>query len=152
MVAGRLLTPYAKAMIKWAIAVFVAILVLALTANFFANGGAGYGLPLHPYVYYAVAGLALAMPAFWAITHLCMGAVMGITGGGLKEGLKLGLLLGLGMGLGRSWLNVAAVGGGILLGQGPALWAIIAFILAVVLFALDWAINYFWHHHEGNGG
>jgi uncharacterized membrane protein (GlpM family) len=138
-------------MFKWAISGFVAILVLALTANFFANGGAGYGLPVHPYVYYAVAGLALVVPTFWAITHLCMGAVMGLTGGGLKEGLKLGLMLGVGMALGRCWLNVAAIGGGIALGQGPLLWAIGALAVAVVLFALDWAINYFWHHHE-NGG
>ena len=137
-------------MIKWIVSGVVAVLVMALTANFFANSGAGYGLPLHPYVYYAVAGLALVMPAFWAISHLCMGAVMGLTGGGLKEGLKLGLMLGLGMALGRCWLNVAAVGAGIALGQGPILWTIISFILAVLLFALDWAIDYFWHHHEGH--
>ncbi len=138
-------------MLKWALAGFVAILVLALTANFFANGGAGFGLPVHPYVYYAVGGLALAMPAFWAITHLCMGAVMGLTGGGLKEGLKLGLMLGVGMALGRCWLNVAAIGGGIALGQGPMLWAIGTLVVAVVLYGLDWAITYFWKHHE-NGG
>jgi hypothetical protein len=136
-------------MFKWVVSGIVALLVLVLTANFFANGGQGYGFPVHPYIYYAVAGLALFMPAFWALTHLCMGAVMGLTGGGLKEGLKLGLMLGVGMALGRCWLNVAAVGGGIALGQGPTLWAIGALVLAVLLFALDWAINYFWHHHEG---
>ncbi|MCA3243742.1 MAG: hypothetical protein INF43_00350 [Alphaproteobacteria bacterium] len=136
-------------MIKWTLALLTAALVLALTANFFANGGAGFGLPIHPYVYYTVGGLALAIPAFWAAAHLCMGAVMGITGGGLKEGLKLGLMLGVGMALGRSWLNVAAVGAGILAGQGPLLWAIIALGLSALLFALNWAIDYFWHHHEG---
>ncbi len=129
----------------------VALPVLALTANLFANDGAGYGVPLHPYIYYAVGGMALAVPTFWALAHVCMGTLMGLTGGGLKEGLKLGFMLGLGMALGRSWLNIAAVGVGIWVGQGPRLWALLALGGAVLLFALDWVIHYFWHHRDSSG-
>lgn len=125
----------------------LALTVLALTFNLFVYGGAGL-MTLHPYVYYSVAALALIIPVFWATGHLCMGLIMGLSGGGLKEGLKLGLMLGLGMALGRCWLNIAAVGAGILLAQGPLLWGCLALVVAAFCYALNWAIHYFWHQHQ----
>jgi hypothetical protein len=122
----------------------IAIAIAALTANLFANGGQGFGIPLHPYVVYGVLAAALAVPLFWFISHFAMAVVMGISGGGLREGLRLGFILGLGMALGRCWLHAAAVGGGIIAGNGPMLWAVGALVLAGVLFALDWVMHYFW--------
>jgi hypothetical protein len=133
---------------RWMISLLVALMVMALTANVFANQGVGYGVKIHPYVYYATLALALAMPVLWAFGHVMMGAVMGFSGGGMKEGLKLGVILGLGMALGRSWLNVAAVAGGIALGQGPIVWAMMTAVLAVGFLALNWAISFIWRDHQ----
>jgi hypothetical protein len=133
---------------KWSFYGFIALLVMGVTANLFANNGAGYGLPMPDEVYYGVIALALLVPLFWALVHMGMALIMGISGGGLKEGLKLGLLLGLGMALGRSWLNVAAIGAGIFIGNGPLAWVVLALVVAAVLFALDWGMHYIWRTHR----
>ena len=134
-------------MLKWSFYGLVALMVAALTANHFANGGQGY-LTVPQEVYYGVLAAALVVPVFWAIAHLGLAVIMGVSGGGLKEGIKLGLMLGIGMALGRSWLNVAALGAGVAVGNGPLLWAIGAGVLAVFLFALDWAMGYIWRMHK----
>lgn len=131
-------------MYRMIVQIVIALAVMGLTANYFAYGGQGYGLPIHDYVTYGVLGAALAVPAFWFLTHFAMALVMGISGGGLVEGVRLGFILGLGMALGRSWLNTAAIGLGIWIGQGPTLWAIGAGVLAAILCALDWVMKYFW--------
>lgn len=132
----------------------VALVVMGLVANFYANGGAGYGIPIHPYVYYGAAVASLAIPAFWAVTHLCGGIVFGIAAGGFLDGVRLGLTLGLGMAFGKLWPTMLAVGLGILLGKGPMLYAVICLVAAVLLFALDKILQYFWHstsHGHDNG-
>jgi hypothetical protein len=131
-------------MTRFLLQALIALAVMALTANFFANGGAGYGVPIHDYVTYGIVGAALAVPLFWFISHFAMAVVMGISGGGFAEGLRLGFILGLGMALGRSWLNVAAIAAGMWLAKAPLLWVIGAGVLAVALAALDWVMRYFW--------
>lgn len=131
----------------------VALVVMGLAANFFANGGMGYGVPIHAYVYYGVAVASLAIPAFWAVTHLCGGILFGLAAGGFLDGVKLGLTLGLGMAFSKLWPTVLAIGAGIMLGKGPLLYAAICLILSVLLFALDRVLHYFWHSaRQADGG
>ncbi len=135
-------------MFRIGISVLLALAVMALTANYLAPAGAWYGHPIHPYITYGVMGAALFIPAFWALSHVMLGVVMGISGGGLFEGIKLGLILGLGMALGRSWLNVAAMGAGMFIAQKPLLWVIGTGVAAVALLGLNAVIDFIWRQHQ----
>jgi hypothetical protein len=122
----------------------VGLVVLGLTANYYYDGGAGFGYPIDLPVYYGVAIAVLLAPAFWAITHLCGGILMGFASGGFLDGVKLGLILGMGMALSKMWPYVLAAGAGVYLGGGPLLYTVCGAVGAVVLYALDWSLRYFW--------
>lgn len=123
----------------------IALAVMGLVADFYAFGGAGYGYEIHPYVYYAVALLALTVPVFWAFTYMCGGVMFGIAAGGFFDGVKMGFTLGLGVALGKAWPYVAAGAAGIYIGGGPMIYLVAAIALAVLLFGLDKALEYFWN-------
>jgi hypothetical protein len=135
-------------MLRWSIQLILAVAVMALTVNMLSPHSVWYGQTMHPYVTYGIIGAAMLVPLFWAVAHLGMGIVMGISGGGLVEGLRLGLILGLGMALGRCWLNVAAVAGGIAIAGGPLFWAVVTGVLALLLLGLNWVMHYIWRQHQ----
>lgn len=128
----------------WLYRVVVASLVGALVYDVYtadALGGYSFDGPVQMVVILA----ALAEPAFWALTHLFGGVLMGCAAGGIWDGLKLSMILGLGLGVSRSWPYVAAATAGVYAGGGPLLYSIGGGILAVGLFALDKAMTWMWH-------
>lgn len=125
--------------------IIISLMIIALVANYFAGQRGVYfvfNLPI--YVYYGVAAAALFVPVFWAVMHMCGGVLFGIAAGGLLDGLRLGITLGVGMALGKLWPYVLATGIGVYLGGGPLYYTIVCTIVAVLLFALDRVIAYFW--------
>lgn len=136
---------FSMIMIRRIFEIIISAMIILLVSNYFAAGGAGY-LPfsVHPYIYYGVLGAALFVPLFWAVMHMCGGMLFGIAAGGILDGLRLGFTLGIGMALGKCWPYVLATGIGIYLGGGPLSYAIICVVAAVLLFALDRVIHYFW--------
>jgi len=124
--------------------VIVALMVMAVVANYYAKGGEHW-YPVGEPVYYGVLIAALIVPVFWAVMHLCGGVLFGIAAGGFLDGCRLGLTLGLGMALGKMWPYMLAFGLGVYLGDGPLLYAIIGGVLGVLLFGLDRVMNYFWN-------
>lgn len=133
-------------LLNWGYQALVAFAVLAITYHYYAMlHGNAEGLPtLEPIIYYVVAAAVFVVPLFWAFTHLCGGLLFGIAAGGVMDGLKLGLILGLGLSVGKLWPYVAAAAVGTYLGQGPALYVWGGAALAVLLFALDKVMFYFW--------
>lgn len=130
----------------------VALAVFALVANVYHDGGKGFGVDIDDIIVYGVAIAVLAVPFFWAVTHLFGGVLFGIAAGGVGDGLKLGLLLGLGMSVGKLWPYVAAASAGVYVGGGPAIYAYGGLALALMLLALDKVMEYFWkstaHGHD----
>ncbi|MBI1309086.1 MAG: hypothetical protein GC129_04435 [Proteobacteria bacterium] len=126
----------------------VALLVMAVTANFYARGGQQWHA-VGEGVYYAVLIAVLIVPAFWAVMHLCGGMLFGVAAGGFLDGCRLGITLGLGMALGKMWPYVTAYGMGVYLGGGPLLYCIGGVVLGVLLFGLDRVMHYFWHSMSG---
>lgn len=132
----------------------VALVVMGLSANYVANGGRGYGVGIHAYVYYGALAASLAIPLFWAVMHMCGGILFGLAGKGLLDGMRMGFLLGMGMALGKLWLTSVAIGAGIFVGRGQQVYAIMFMAAGVVLFALDKTLQYFWksiEHGRENG-
>lgn len=123
----------------------VIVLVAALAANYFHDGGNGYGFEIHPYVYYGVGAIVAFMPVFWAVTHLCGGLLLGIASGGVLDGLRLGLLLGMGMALSKLWPAAFGVAIGAYIGNGLSSYVYLGAVVGVLLFALDRILHYFWH-------
>jgi hypothetical protein len=132
-------------MFKALIHILTVVLVTALAANYFHDGGNGYGFEIHPYVYYGVGAFVAFMPVFWAITHVCGGLLLGIASGGVLDGLRLGVLLGLGMALSKLWPAAVGVALGAYIGDGLSSYVYLSVVAAVLLFALDKILQYFWH-------
>lgn len=122
----------------------VVVAVAALTANYYHAQGQGYGMPIHPYVYYVVGGAVAILPVFWAVTHVCGGLLLGIASGGVMDGLRLGVLLGLGMALSKLWPAALGVAIGVWMGDGPLAYTILAAIAGALLFGLSRALHFFW--------
>lgn len=132
-------------MVRRIFEIIISLLIIGLVANYFAQvRGVFYAFNVPMYVYYGVAAAALFVPVFWAVMHMCGGMLFGIAAGGVLDGLRLGLTLGLGMALGKCWPYVLAVGIGVWLGGGPLYYTIVSVVIAVLLFALDRVITYFW--------
>lgn len=131
-------------MLKWLMNGTVILLVAALAANYFHDGGNGYGFEIHPYIYYGIGVLVAFMPVFWAIVHVCGGLMLGIASGGILDGLRLGVLLGLGMALSKLWPAAFGVAIGAYLGAGLSSYVYLAVVAGVLLFALDRALQYVW--------
>lgn len=136
-------------MFRWVLHGVVMVLVAGIVANYYHAGGQGYGIPVHPYVYYGVGALVAAVPVFWAVTHVCGGLLLGIASGGVLDGLKLGVMLGLGMAVSKLWPAAGGAAIGIFVGGGPHWYGWVAGVLAVLLFALDRILQYFWHSSSG---
>ncbi len=132
-------------MLRWLMNITVMLLVAALAANYYHDGGNGYGFEIHPYVYYGVGAMVAFMPVFWAIAHVCGGLLLGIASGGVMDGLRLGVLLGLGMALSKLWPAAFGVAIGAYVGDAPMSYWILAAVAGVLLFALDKVLQYFWH-------
>ena len=132
-------------MFKALMHIVVMVLVAALAANYFHEGGNGYGFEIHPYIYYGVGALVAFMPVFWAIVHVCGGLMLGIASGGILDGLRLGVLLGLGMALSKLWPAAFGVAIGAYVGDGVSSYVYLSAVAGVLLFALDRVLQYFWH-------
>ena len=127
----------------------VAVAVAALTANLYYDSGAGFGYPIHPYVYQAVLAAVLLGPMFWAAAHLGGGLLLGVAGGSFFDALKFALILGIGMAVSKLWLFVLAAAVGVWAGGGPLVYVIGGAVLGLLLFGLDRAMAYFWSTSRG---
>jgi len=134
-------------MAMWIFQFVVSLAVMALTYRYYAGAnGMMDGLPeMSPVMTYIVVGAVLAVPLFWAATHVIGGLLFGIVAGGFLDGVKLGCILGLGLSIGKLWPYAAAGAAGTLLGDGPALYVWGGFLLSGALFALDRFMDFFWH-------
>ncbi|MCP5405501.1 MAG: hypothetical protein H6922_04695 [Pseudomonadaceae bacterium] len=135
-------------MLLWSYRLIVACMAGALVYDFYSGQVFGYGTDatMRGIVILAV----LAEPAFWAVTHLFGGVLMGVAAGGLLDGMKLSLILGLGLGVARTWPYVAAAAAGAYAGEGPLLYSIGGAVLAVLLFGMDKAITWMWQQARHN--
>ncbi|RYG61902.1 MAG: hypothetical protein EON60_01850 [Alphaproteobacteria bacterium] len=131
-------------MFKWLLNIMVILVVTAMSANYFHDGGNGYGFDIHPYVYYGAWAFAAFMPVFWALAHVCGGILLGIASGGVLDGLRLGILLGLGMALSKLWPAAFGLALGAYLGDGLGMYVYLGAAAGVLLFALDKILQYFW--------
>lgn len=94
---------------------------------------------------YHLLGIAIiGVSALIAIGHVIGGGLMGLTSGGVLSGMRLGFILGMGVGLSRLWPYCAIVGAVALLNQASAWHWLIAFVLAVVFFALHMMMRHVW--------
>lgn len=118
--------------------------VAALAANYYHAQGQGYGIAIHPYVYYGVGAAVAVLPVFWAVAHVCGGLLLGIASGGVMDGLRLGVLLGLGMALSKLWPAAFGLALGVWIGGGPLVYAILAAAAGGLLFGLSRALHFFW--------
>lgn len=130
--------------IRWLLNIITFLVVAGMAANYFHDGGNGYGFDVHPYVYYGAIAFVAFVPVFWALTHICGGLLLGIASGGVLEGLRLGLLLGMGMALSKLWPAAFGVALGAYIGDGLSSYVYLGGIVGVLLFALDKILHYFW--------
>lgn len=129
---------------RWLLNIVTILVVAGLAANYFHDGGNGYGFDIHPYVYYGALAIAAFLPVFWAVAHLCGGLLLGIASGGVLEGLRLGLLLGGGMALSKLWPSAFGIALGAYIANGLSSYVYLGVIAGFLLFALDRILHYFW--------
>ncbi len=131
-------------MFRWILHILVIVLVAAVAADYFHDGGNGFGFDVPAYVYYGIAGVVAFLPVFWAVAHVCGGVLLGLASGGVLEGLRLGILLGMGMAISKLWPAAFGVAAGAYLGGGGTLYVVLGLLCGFLLFALDWILGYFW--------
>ena len=130
--------------LRWLLNIVTFLVVAGMAANYFHDGGNGYGFDVHPYVYYGAIAVVGFVPVFWALMHICGGLLLGVASGGILEGLRLGLLLGMGMALSKLWPAAFGVALGAYIGDGLSSYVYLSGIVGVLLLALDKILTYFW--------
>lgn len=130
----------------WTYRVVVGLMVGAVVFDFYNSQTLNLTVNLDPFIYAVVLLTALAEPAFWAVTHLCGGLLMGVAAGGIWDGLKMSFILGVGFAVARMWPYLLGAAVGVLMGGGPGIYGYGGLVLAFLLFMLDYAMSWFWKH------
>lgn len=130
----------------WTYRLIVGLMVGAVVYDYYNSQAMNMMVSLDPFIINVVIVAVLAEPAFWAVTHLFGGLLMGMAAGGVWDGLKLSFILGTGFAVARLWPYVLGGAVGVLMGGGPGLYAYGGLFLALLLCILDYAMSWFWKH------